>query len=86
MIKYYETEGPFIRRAGRTTRLVDDLIQKLFNNPGEEIVVYDHFETRASHMNLLNMVKRRFQSEHANSGCELISSKSNYLKLIKYKN
>ena len=31
------------RATGRTTRLVDYYIQKLFNNPNEEIEIIDHY-------------------------------------------
>jgi hypothetical protein len=52
------------RCTGRTTRRCDDLIQKLFQNVGEEIQICDHYETRSADEMLARKIIRRLELEH----------------------
>lgn len=52
------------RCTGRTTRRCDDLIQKLFQNVGEEIQICDHYRTRSADEMLAHKIIRRLELEH----------------------
>jgi len=52
------------RRIGNTTRLVDYYIQHLFNNPGDEIKIVDHYDVKPAHRYLLDRIINRLQLEH----------------------
>ena len=52
------------RCTGRTTRLCDDLIQKLFQNVGEEIQICDHYITYSSDKMLTEKIINRLKLEH----------------------
>lgn len=61
------TQIPFIDRhiaSGRTTRLADKYIQKLFDNPGEWVRISDHFPGRKADEMLMVKVCRRVEMEH----------------------
>lgn len=51
-----------LRRTGRTTRLADQYIQDLFNNPGKWIVLCDHADGKVSHLS--NVINKRLALEH----------------------
>ena len=71
------------RRTGRTTRVVDDAIQRLFKN--KEILVLDHYSTfEASHMAYL-IVRNRLLTEHNIGSHELIINRKEKGFLIKLK-
>lgn len=57
-----EKEMEDLRRTGRTTRLVDQYIQDLFNNPGKWIVMQDHHDNGNKH--LFRIINRRLAIEH----------------------
>ena len=48
--------------SGRTTRIIDKAIQRLFN--GERVAVYDHYDTLKTHNLLAKKIERRLQIEH----------------------
>ena len=50
--------------TGRTTRLCDNLIQKLFQNVGEEIQISNHYGTRSSDDMLTEKIINRLKLEH----------------------
>lgn len=52
------------RTTGRSTRRVDDYIQKLFEQG--EIIVNDHYDNRKAHNILFDKVMRRLIFEHPN--------------------
>lgn len=53
------------RASGRTTRLVDSVIQEFFTQPiGTKIYVYDHYGTRQADQMLLEKVAKRLETEH----------------------
>lgn len=52
------------RATGRTTRIVDEIIQRLFNNPDSWIEVFDHWNDRRSHRFLVDRIKGRLNAEH----------------------
>lgn len=52
------------RATGRTTRIVDEVIQQLYRNPGKWIALFDHYYDGRSERNVFNMVMRRMESEH----------------------
>jgi hypothetical protein len=55
------------RRSGRTTRLVDLYIQVLFE--AGHVVVIDHAHSiRPAHRNIMEMLRRRLQTEHPRLG------------------
>lgn len=52
------------RRTGRTTRLCDAFIQKLFQNVGKEIQIIDHYVTYSSDNMLTEKIVNRLKLEH----------------------
>ena len=52
------------RATGRSTRIVDEIIQQLYRNPGKWITLYDHYYDGRSERNIYNMIMRRMDSEH----------------------
>lgn len=50
------------RRTGRTTRIVDKLIQDFFNNGA--CYFYDHFQTNDARMNVHSIIINRLKNEH----------------------
>lgn len=52
------------RCTGRTTRLCDAFIQKLFQNVGKEIQIYDHYVTFSSDNMLTEKIVNRLRLEH----------------------
>jgi len=51
-----------MRRSGRTTRLIDEAVQALFNNGS--VVVYDHHPTKRADERLFEMLLERLSREH----------------------
>lgn len=65
--EYAEAHGLWqdkYRCTGRTTRRCDDLIQKLFQNVGEEIQICDHYGTRSADEMLAKKIINRLKLEH----------------------
>ena len=60
-----------IRATGRTTRLVDEIIQKMYNNQGQWVDVADHYGTAQSHKMLLTKIRRRMENEHPSDVIEI---------------
>lgn len=58
------------RASGRTTRIVDQVIQQLYRNPGEWVALYDHYYNGRSEKHIYNMVMRRMEFEHPNDVVE----------------
>lgn len=52
------------RATGRSTRIVDEVIQQLYRNPGKWIALFDHYYDGRSERNLYNMIMRRMDLEH----------------------
>lgn len=52
------------RCTGRTTRLCDAFIQKLFQNVGKEIQIYDHYVAYSSDKMLTEKIVNRLKLEH----------------------
>lgn len=50
------------RRSGNTTRIVDAIIQALFN--GKKVLVRDHYNSRERDRELLNKVEHRLVNDH----------------------
>ena len=69
------------RATGRTTRLVDYYIQKLFNNPNEEIEIIDHYDTIKAHIHLTQMILRRLYEEHRGVKIKVVNQ--NILKYVR---
>ena len=69
------------RATGRTTRLVDYYIQKLFNNPNEEIKIIDHINTQQSNTHLTQLILQRMYNEHRQIKIKVI--KQNVLKYVR---
>jgi uncharacterized protein (TIGR02145 family) len=61
---YKECEKLKERATGRTTRLVDEYIQKLFNNIGGWVEIRDHHDSFDSHKRLCDLINRRIGIEH----------------------
>ena len=51
-----------IRRTGRTTRLVNEYIERLFKE--HTIIVRDHYPTQLASKYMANMLKKRMEFEH----------------------
>lgn len=69
------------RATGRTTRLVDYYIQKLFNNPNEEIEIIDHYNIQQSNIHLTQMILRRLYEEHRGVKIKVVNQ--NILKYVR---
>jgi hypothetical protein len=55
------------RATGRTARLVDDYVQKFFNEPmNTPIAIQDHYNDRFSDYQLLQKVVKRLDNEYPN--------------------
>ena len=67
--------------TGRTTRLVDYYIQKLFNNPNEEIKIIDHYNIQQSNIHLTQFILQRIYNEHRQIKIKVI--KQNVLKYVR---
>lgn len=61
------------RHTGRTTRRCDAFIQKLFQNVGKEIQIYDHYVTYSSDKMLAEKIINRLKLEHPNVKWEVRS-------------
>lgn len=53
------------RASGRTTRIVDELVQEFFNAPlGTKLMVCDHYGTRQADELVLRKLCKRIEAEH----------------------
>lgn len=52
------------RKSGRTTRLADQIIQDLFDEDRDFAVIADHYQHRAFHVRLKEIVLSRLEREH----------------------
>lgn len=60
------------RATGRTTKLVDELIQEFFERPmGTNIPVCDHYPERRADEFLLDRFMKRLESEHPSATCKI---------------
>ena len=53
-----------LRGTGRTTRIIDDVIQQIFTNPGKWILVSDHHGSRQADANTMGRIVSRLNLEH----------------------
>lgn len=84
LIKQYEEIKQ--RATGRTTRIVDETIQKMFNNPDKWIFVCDHYPTRAASQRVVELIKGRLKHEH-NMDVDVKTKDGGYeVKIKNYKN
>lgn len=51
-----------MRRSGRSTRIIDKCVQKLFTEG--EVVVIDHFPAPMGHRHLFDRFLKRLENEH----------------------
>ncbi len=65
-IQIYENMYSFCRCSGRTIRLVDEAIQKLFSNMGARIYFTDHYDSRQADILLQKKIIQRLEREHPN--------------------
>ena len=68
------------RMTGRSTRMVDEFIQKLYNNEGEWVEVYDHHPSINASKMVLAKVSRRMLFEHPQDKID-IDTLNNRIKL-----
>ena len=54
------------RATGRTTRLVDEYIQKIYKNKGEWVKIADHYPSKQAGKMLADKVAARLKAEHSN--------------------
>ena len=60
------------RATGRSTKLVDELIQEFFEKPiGTKIPVCDHYPERRADEFLLDRFMKRLESEHPGATCKI---------------
>ena len=53
------------RASGRSTRIVDELVQEFFKAPlGTKIMVCDHYGTRQADEHVLRKLRKRIEAEH----------------------
>ena len=73
--EHYEDKrlfGEMFRATGRTTKLVDELVQEFFEKPmGTKIPVLDHFPDRRADEYLLDRFMKRLESEHPGATCKI---------------
>ena len=74
------SSGLSTRATGRSTRLVDEFIQKLYKNEGEWVEIYDHYPSRNADRMIFENVIRRMQVEHPQDKLE-IDKFNNRIKL-----
>lgn len=61
-----------VRKSGRTTRLVDEFIQLLFEvDKGQIVQVRDHYPSNDAHRMLLNKIALRLKNEHPEVAFEI---------------
>lgn len=65
-IQIYENMYSFCRGSGRTTRLVDEAIQKLFSNMGVKMYFADHYDSIQADILLQKKIIQRLEREHPN--------------------
>ena len=65
-IKIYENMYSCCRGSGRTTRLVDEAIQKLFSNMGAKMYFADHYDSIQADILLQEKIIQRLEREHPN--------------------
>ena len=68
------------RMTGRSTRMVDEFIQKLYKNEGEWVEVYDHYPSINASKMVLAKVSRRMLFEHPQDKID-IDKLNNRIKL-----
>ena len=71
-----------LRRTGKSTRLIDEYIQVLFNDG--VIEVRDHYLSREADNFLTSKIMRRLQSEHPGVNIKL-NANSNIIIIVKTK-
>ncbi len=60
------------RATGKSTKLVDELIQEFFEKPmGTRIPVCDHYPDRRADEYLLDRFMKRLESEHPSATCKI---------------
>lgn len=60
------------RATGKSTKLVDELIQEFFEKPmGTRIPVCDHYPERQADEYLLDRFMKRLESEHPSATCKI---------------
>lgn len=65
-IQIYENMYSYCRCSGRTTRLVDEAIQKLFSNMGAKMYFADHYDSIQADILLQQKIIQRLEREHPN--------------------
>lgn len=69
-------------QSGRTTRLVDNAVQRFFKlNKGEKMLIYDHSNTKEGQEKLIKLFINRMLNEHPNENFE-ISEINNTIKRV----
>ena len=53
------------RATGRTTRLVDEYIQKIYENKGEWVKIADHYYSAQANKMVADKVAERLKAEHS---------------------
>jgi len=69
-----------LRATGKTTRLVDEYIQKLYSCLNDYIEIKDHFNSFHSNKYLQDLIIKRLISEHPRDKYEL---RGNNIRIIK---
>ena len=70
------------RASGRTTRMIDEYIQELYNHQGEWIEITDHWPTHRASDNILRKIIQRMELEHKTDKFEIRRIPSLRMKLI----
>lgn len=68
------------RMTGKTTRMVDEFVQKLYENEGEWVEIYDHFPSIQAHRMIFEKVIKRMLIEHPQDKIE-VDKLNNRIKL-----
>lgn len=79
--KFLQSVEPIIlHMTGRTTRMVDEFVQKLYKNEGEWVKIYDHYPSNNDHRMIMQKIIKRIEFEHPSDKLE-IDKLNNRLKL-----
>ncbi len=68
------------RMTGKTTRMVDEFVQKLYKNEGEWVEIYDHYPSIQADRMVFEKVIKRMMFEHPQDKIE-VDKLNNRIKL-----
>lgn len=71
------------RKSGITTRLIDESIQWLFDNPGNTLIVFDHHDSYLAREDMFRRIGRRMAIEHPHAFKNLVVNNERLTIMLK---